>query len=587
MSDKINRKEFLKRAGAIGAGAALSSVPVNLLNFSCKEPESSVELKEEPGASIFPELKQPNFLFIMTDQERNHRSLPEGVTFPNHERLMRQSVNFRNFHVATSPCGPSRSCIFTGQHIQKTGVTDNPRFPRIFDMDPDIPTIGTMLREQGYDTVYKGKWDICKMDYLQSSPGDLEQYGFSDWGEYGDKIGGGYRVGYDWDPRIAKDAREWLLNRSKSPNKNPWLLVVSLVNPHDIMFHSLGSHQLRTCKNPVVRKNIGCPVKDEIYRHQWNKDLPRSYYISKREIPESHKMVQLGCSYLFGEIPLDDKEQWKEFQNHYFNCIMDVDRHLGTVLDALEQSGMAENTVVIYTSDHGEMAGAHRMRSKVGNVYKETFNVPLMVRIPGITKGANTDAIASAIDLAPTILAMAGVDTETRKKRYPALHGFNLSPAILNPQSEGARFNEANGLLMNSSNVTLCDIDFVLKTFSALGKKSRLEKISTMLSAPITPALNNRAFIRGVFDGRYKFARYFAPNNHHLPIDFDMLKNNNDLELYDTIEDPDELNNLAFNTKKYRDLILVMNEKLNNLIHREVGEDDGSYMPGPGFWWRA
>ncbi|MBV1886040.1 MAG: sulfatase, partial [Parvibaculaceae bacterium] len=100
-------------------------------------------------------------------------------------------------------------------------------------------------------------------------------------------------------------------------------------------------------------------------------------------------------------------------------------------------------------------------------------------------------------------------------------------------------------------------------------------------------SLTNRGQMRGVFDGRYKFARFFAPTQHNLPQTWDDLIAFNDLELYDTQTDPGELNNLATNTEIHRDLLLTMNDKLNTLITKEIGDDDGHHMPGPSFIWRA
>src|SRR5690606_18982800 len=91
---------------------------------------------------------------------------------------------------------------------------------------------------------------------------------------------------------------------------------------------------------------------------------------------------------------------------------------------------------------------------------------------------------------------------------------------------------------------------------------------------------NDRVLIRGVFDGRYKFGRYFKVTEHHVPREWGTLLAHNDLELYDTVEDPDELVNLAYRPDSYRDLIVSLNEKVNALVEREVGEDDGAMYPG-------
>ena len=104
---------------------------------------------------------RPNILFIVTDQEYAHQALPAGVTLPSRDRLHASGVTFNNHQATTTVCTPSRSVMWTGQHTPHTGMTDNTNFAWIEDFraDPEnLPTIGHMLRDQGYYTAYKGKW---------------------------------------------------------------------------------------------------------------------------------------------------------------------------------------------------------------------------------------------------------------------------------------------------------------------------------------------------------------------------------------------------------------------------------------------
>ncbi len=575
---ELNRRDFLIKAGMLGSGLMATSV----LRADLLSPPKP----HLPGL-LANKRTRPNILLIMTDQERNEKSIPDQVVFPNHQRLKKQSVAFTNYHITTSPCAPSRASIYTGKHLQQTRTIDNPDLPTSSGMDPDIKTIGDLLRQHDYHTAYKGKWHVSEIAETKSTGRELEGYGFSDYGNYGDRIGAGSREGYDWDPVTAGDAREWMLNRGKrSKDTAPWFLAVNLINPHDIMFHSTGEHQENTRVCNKVPAPIGRPVDDDIYKHQWNIDLPRSYYehdINNRL--DCHKNWAEFSKYAFGDIPSDDIKTWKGLQNHYFNCLMDVDQHLGTILDGLEMSGMADNTIVIYTSDHGEQAGAHGFRSKEGTAYRETLNVPLMIRVPGIANGVTTDALASAIDLVPTILSFAGVDSRTRKKEYPDLKGHDITPILLNPQKIGPREENNSGVLFNFSTIHSIDAGFAKKVLD-LKCAEGFSKLNFLFNEPLFADFNKKSFIRCIHDGQYKFARYFAPNTHHIPEDFNTLIKYNQLELYDMQNDPHELHNLALNTGKYRDLIMVMNEKLNQLILTEAGEDSGAYMPGPEFLWR-
>jgi arylsulfatase len=103
------------------------------------------------------------------------------------------------------------------------------------------------------------------------------------------------------------------------------------------------------------------------------------------------------------------------------------------------------------------------------------------------------------------------------------------------------------------------------------------------------PELGNRGLHRGVFDGRYKFTRYFSPDSHHLPRDWDTLLAHNDLELYDTHQDPDELVNLAARPEgpeAAKERLLALNDRTNQLIEQEIGDDHGGEYPGPEFLYR-
>ena len=149
---KITRKDFLRQAGAGVGGLLLGSVL-----------PSTGALQAQPRDS------RPNVLFICMDQLRSWLDLPEKLPLPSFRRLLREGRGFRNYHVHQAPCGPSRSTFYTGQHIQKTGMYTNPvgefgaysvDAPRGVELPAGFPTIGTMLREQGYYTAYKGKWHL-------------------------------------------------------------------------------------------------------------------------------------------------------------------------------------------------------------------------------------------------------------------------------------------------------------------------------------------------------------------------------------------------------------------------------------------
>jgi arylsulfatase len=185
--------------------------------------------------------------------------------------------------------------------------------------------------------------------------------------------------------------------------------------------------------------------------------------------------------------------------------------------------------------------------------------VPLIVRHPDVRGGDLTEALAGSIDLVPTLLGFAGVDDAARAARYPGLHGVDLRPAIASARGRTAR--DERGILFNYTTPG-----------GGLGPDG---------PASTGPGSQVRGMIRGVYDGRYKFGRYFKISEHHEPRDWDTLVAHNDLELYDTQADPDEIVNLAYGSAgAQKTKILELNAKVNALVDGEIGADDGAMYPG-------
>ena len=158
---------------------------------------------------------QPNILMIVTDQEYAHQPMPAGFALPSRERLHARGVTFNNHHATTTVCTPSRSVIYTGRHTPHTRMFDNTNFAWIDDMkaDPEaLPTIGHMLRDLGYHTVFKGKWHLSEFP-AQGSREAMEPYGFSEYQDWGD-VQGGPLDGLLKDPKIADEAVGWLTKRA-------------------------------------------------------------------------------------------------------------------------------------------------------------------------------------------------------------------------------------------------------------------------------------------------------------------------------------------------------------------------------------
>jgi len=290
---------------------------------------------------------------------------------------------------------------------------------------------------------------------------------------------------------------------------------------------------------------------------------------------------------------MEREDMWHNHINYYINCLRDVDRHIGKVLDALEESGLSENTIIIFTSDHGEMAGAHHLRQKGSVAFKETTNVPLVIVDPRFPGGTRTGAVGSHLDLVPTILSFAGLSDSERQQRYPLLKGYDLSPSVVDPGSDGPRGSSQNpglGALYTYDMIGTIDFGWLQRNAPTLFDVAAaeagvdfvrgqefLDKIKDLEK----PNLDNRELFRGVFDGRYKLVRYFGLAHYNLPDSVGALMADNDVALYDLQKDPEEMDNLANpdNPGYDRDLLDTMNAKLNALIKAEIGVDEPIFKP--------
>lgn len=531
--------------------------------------------------------RAPNILFILTDQERHFRpgELPAGYELPAHAKLAQRGTTFVNHRIASCVCTPSRSVIYTGRHIQQTRMFDNTNFPWISSMSTEVPTLGHLLREAGYTTAYKGKWHLTKEFETVNKLGaptkifteEMEAYGFSDYIGVGDIIAHD-RGGYLHDGIIAAMGASWLRGKGRdlAAQGKPWFLAVNLVNPHDVMFYDTDAPgtpaQGRRGLTHIARDPI-----DPLYSRQWDFKLPASHAqaITAPGRPAAHRDFLRSHDALVGEIP-DEAARWKRRHNYYLNCLRDVDRSIATVLAELEASGLAQNTIVVLTADHGDMDGAHQLHAKGAVAYREQNNVPLVIVHPALPGGQQCRAVTSHVDLAPTLLSLTGLGAARTKTIAKDLPGKDLSALLAAPGRAG---NTAvrDGALFCYNMLAYLDGDFLVKAVEHLQKGGKPGDIK---AAGIVPDLAKRGAVRSVYDGRYVFTRYFSPKQHNRPTTLEGLLRLNDVELFDTHADPHEMSNLAAPVARSHELLLAMNEKLNRLIDTEVGEDIGQMMPG-------
>ena len=573
------------RRDLLTSGAAV--IGANLLPSSMANVQAQTNaVRQQPIAPEAPPAGY-NILFVLVDQEHFFPSWPMPV--PAREAIKKRAITFTNHQAASVQCSSARSVIYTGQHIQHSGIFDNLNFLWQPDLSLKVKTIGHRLSELGYHAAYQGKWHLSyNMDEVKKAYDApmakyrkiIKSYGFDDFLGVGDIVDE-QQGGYTFDKLTVSSAIGWLRNEGQvlRAKNQPWYLAVNIVNPHDVTYlnSDLPGKPVQGAKHAMTILPV---PTTELYKASWdNYPLPesRKQALDAPGRPKAHKLYQEIWNILMGEWPNEDR-RWRMLLDYYFNCMRDSDENVAAVMQGLKDSGMEDNTIVIFTADHGELGGSHQMRGKGSTAYKEQNHVPLMIIHPAYPGGKECQAVTSQIDLATTILAMTGKDQASLQKASEGLKGRDLTPLFKEP--EKARVDSARpAALYNFNMLTFASERWALKTYSWLMAGTVTTEKAIDILKVNEPNFNNRIAIRSVWDGRYRFSRYFSPLHFNTPASFEELIAQNDLELFDLQNDPEEMNNLAMDPKKNGQLIMAMNQVMNERIAQEVGVDDGSFLP--------
>lgn len=356
----------------------------------------------------------PNVLLIFTDQQTLHMMSAAGNSLlhtPNMDRLAARGVMFRQAYCTSPVCGPARSSIITGRMPHETGVEWNGDSLRA-----EVSTVGERLQAAGYRTVWGGKWHLPESYPQRGMEGPKHVRGFELLPLEGPETGN-WMLGAETDPLLTKAAVEFITTYEQD---QPLFLAVSYHNPHDICFYA--------------RKDGWVSEKDsllEIRYYGFEYQLPEvvgthpAAFESLPPLPENHEIIAQEAAFVqekrlhhqeYGvETMLANQEfdslTWQGYVHAYHRLTEMVDVEIGKVLDALEGSGMADNTLIIFTSDHGDGAAAHQWAAKL-NLYQESSMVPMLVSWPGQIPQGMIDAthLVSQIDIVPTIYDYVGVE---------------------------------------------------------------------------------------------------------------------------------------------------------------------------------
>jgi hypothetical protein len=351
-----------------------------------------------------------------------------------------------------------------------------------------------------------------------------------------------------------------------------------LVNPHDVMYFNADAPGENVQDTGNLMMHAARAPNHPIYQATWDEPLPSTLReaVNSPGRPGAHGEFLRIWNYVLGAIPIEE-ERWRGFNNYYINCIRSVDLQLAAIFTELENLGLADNTIVVFTTDHGEAAGAHGLRGKGPFAYEETMHLPMYVVHPDVKGGQDCKALTGHIDFAPTLMSLAGATKEqTSDAAGRDLPGKDFANVFTNPGAAGVNdIREAvlftySGLITNDSEI------FRINTEAKVAGK---KPIVQFIREGYFPDMKKRGSVRATFDGRYKFARYFSPLERNARSNLDELYANNDVELFDLAADPAEAKNLALDRKANADLLTAMNAKLEKVIKVEIGTDDGREMP--------
>lgn len=435
-------------------------------------------MKARPASAADILGRRPNILVLMCDEMRYPpvyetdevaRFRAEHLT--TQELLRRHGMTFERHYAASCACTPSRASLYTGQYpslhgvAETTGAAKEAFDPDTFWLDPNsVPTLGAYFQAGGYRTHWTGKWHASDADLLvpgthtaiasygsagQPDPDKealyraanrLAPFGFDGWigpephGNNPHNSGSsaapprkptpGARSGRD--EGFADQAERLLDSLAADPSGQPWLSVVSFVNPHDIsLYGMLGA----------LSPGFDFSVDDTVPRRLFDERFEASFREDLATKPTCQKSYEEN--YRLWMQPIPDPHAYMRL---YYQLQKNVDAQMLRVYRALERTGLLDDTIVVFTSDHGDLLGSHGyLHQKWYQAYDEAIRVPLIVSNPRLfPQPVAVDPLTSHVDLLPTLLGLAGLDAEALRAaiapRYSdalPLVGQDLSPLLL------------------------------------------------------------------------------------------------------------------------------------------------------------
>ncbi len=442
----LTRRRFLQ-------GSLVAAAPLSVTLSPTSEAATS-----QPG--------RPNILIVLCDQMRYppvyesdaiKKFRQDYLTFQN--TLRENGIEFHRHYIPSAACTPSRASILTGHYPSLHGVSQTyggakeAADPEVFWLDPNtVPTFGNYFREAGYRTYWRGKWHVSDADMLipgthtplvsfdpktgepdpekealYTASDRLDPYGFSGW--IGPEPHGsdplrdtGSSVPPDKqgrDPGFAQQTVKLIqeLDRDRS-SAAPWLVVSSFVNPHDIGLYGVWA-------NLGYIPGLEFYIEEDVVPEQVFD--PELFFGTRTDNldtkPSAQKSYQESYNRWMDPI-ISNPVTLQRYYRYYYQLHKKVDQEMWKVMQTLLGSRFKDNTIVVFTSDHGDMLGSHNlMHQKFYQAYDETIRVPLIVWSPKLFKGPRAvESLTNHIDLAPTLLGLAGIDPEPIRQKLSQNH---------------------------------------------------------------------------------------------------------------------------------------------------------------------
>jgi arylsulfatase A-like enzyme len=475
---------------------------------------------------------RPNIIFVMTDDHAYHQMSLTGnelISTPNLDRLAKEGVWFKNAFCTNSLCAPSRATILTGCLSNVNGIMGNSESKNHTErLDPDLPTFPLLLQAAGYQTAIVGKWhlphDPRGFDYSCILPGQGVYYD-------PEMIENGERKnfeGYVTDI-ITDKAMDYLGSLKKD---KPFCLVYQHKGPHRPF-------------TPARRHEGLYSDMDLPYPETFNDDYATRMVAAKAADMRFEQSIAGDYGDIFGGMTETEKKEWiyQRFVKDHYRAVQSIDEGLGRVLDYLDENGLAENTLIIYTTDNGFFLGEHGWYDK-RFMYEPALRIPFLLRYPAKVKpGQVEERMIMNVDVAPTILDFAEISIPE------VMQGESLKP-ILTGETIAWRdhiyysYYENTWAMRVLEQSELSDPNFDFFTAHRIGPH------------------------RGIRNEHFKLIEYYSTSNYW--------------EFFDLEKDPEEINN-AYNDPAYAEIIKSMTTQLRETQARYLDMNTWDKLPQPNY----